>query len=106
MVRSLADRTFQLRSSCADSSYPRSYSQDKYFVNGGAYRTVARLPLTSSDWTTVKRELYTSGSLLLLYEASREHMGYVSIDVFLTQGGKLQRTPPTFRLVTMFSLVR
>jgi hypothetical protein len=68
--------TPKCESSCADPSYPRSYSQDKYYLNAAAYKKVSMG--AASDWAKIKTELYNYGSLILLYEATEEHMGYVS----------------------------
>ena len=50
----------------------------RYYATGSMYKVSSRPP-RSSDWNKITTELYTKGSVVMVYEATRAHMSSAGV---------------------------
>merc|ERR1719359_246126 len=72
--------TPQCRTSCSESKYGIDFNKDKYYSAGDAYLIGDRFPHENGDkaqlWAQVKEEMFTKGSIMMMYAATKDHMVY------------------------------
>lgn len=70
----------ECQTTCVESKYPRTYSQDKYFAAGTVYLVGPMQPHKSANdgWKEIKTEISTKGSVIMVYAATADHMAYQS----------------------------